>query len=269
MADVFSTQEICAARQILDDLEQGRFDAATQALCGLKDEIYAAIPASKRQSLGITWAVQRISSLFVAVCSSPAQLRDAALALYSHLPSGERALGGPIFMLGEYGCGYPGEVFAFFESVGGSADWVVREFAAAGFRRLIRPNREAVHAWLLRMARHRSPNLRRLAGETLRPVTYNRWLNDEPEYSLSVLHLLFRSALSATSVGNNLSDLSRRNPELIFGVVQELVASGDPNSAWIAYRACRNLVKKEPQRVLEVLGVEEYHYKDRHAFRED
>ena len=115
----------------------------------------------------------------------------------------------------------------------------------------------------------REPNLRRMVSEALRPVTENRWLHQQPEYSLSVLRLMFAEAqpYPRTSVGNNLSDLSRRNPELIFAIVGELIASGDPNSRWIAHRACRNLVKADPIRVMDLLGVDEYHYKDRHYTR--
>ena len=104
-----------------------------------------------------------------------------------------------------------------------------------------------------------------MVSESLRPVTDNRWIHDQPEYSLSVLRLMFAESHSypRTSVGNNLSDLARRQPELVYGLVQELAASGDRNSYWIAYRACRNLVKKEPDRVMDLLGVDEYKYKKR------
>jgi len=59
----------------------------------------------------------------------------------------------------------------------------------------------------------------------------------------------------------------RRQPELVYGLVGDLVASGDPNSGWIAHRACRNLVKVDPRRVMDLLGVDEYHYKDRNFYR--
>ena len=100
-------------------------------------------------------------------------------------------------------------------------------------------------------------------------VTVNRWLNKEPDYSLSVLRLMFREAhpYPRTSVGNNLSDLSRYHPELIFGIVQELVGTQDKNSYWIAERVCRNLVKQAPRRVMDLLEVDEYHYKDRNFYR--
>jgi 3-methyladenine DNA glycosylase AlkC len=84
-----------------------------------------------------------------------------------------------------------------------------------------------------------------------------------------VLRLMFAEAhpYPRTSVGNNLSDLSRRQPERIYTIVQELVESKNANSAWIAHRACRNLVKTDPRRVMDLLGIEEYHYKDRHYFK--
>ena len=63
------------------------------------------------------------------------------------------------------------------------------------------------------------------------------------------------------SVGNGLSDLARWLPDLVYGLVEELVAGGDKNSYWIAYRACRNLVKQDPIRVMDLLHVDEYRYK--------
>ena len=72
-----------------------------------------------------------------------------------------------------------------------------------------------------------------------------------------------------TSVGNNLSDLARNLPDLVYKIVEELVESGDKNSYWIAYRACRNLVKKEPNRVMGLLQVDEYRYKNNKYTRSD
>ncbi|KPK14404.1 MAG: hypothetical protein AMK69_28665, partial [Nitrospira bacterium SG8_3] len=131
------------------------------------------------------------------------------------------------------------------------------------FRRLIKAYPAKMQAFLLRQVKSEDPNLRRFVSETLRPVQENKWFYKDPEYSLSVLRHLFRESASypRTSVGNNLSDLARRLPELVYELVEELVASGDKNSYWIAYRACRNLVKKEPVRVMDLLGVDEYKYK--------
>ncbi len=82
---------------------------------------------------------------------------------------------------------------------------------------------------------------------------------------MSILRHLFAEPepYPRTSVGNNLSDLAKHHPNLIYGIVDELVRSGNKNSYWIAYRACRNLVKREPLKVMDLLRVDEYRYKKR------
>jgi 3-methyladenine DNA glycosylase AlkC len=241
-----------------------------QELRRLNNEIYAAIPAKQRISRGITWVAQRISDLLAEVCQSDAEIKAISLTLHENLEQGDRLQGAPIFLMAEYGARHLQDVLAFFEEVANADDWVVREFAQGAFRKLISLHKATVLPWLQQCAASENPNLRRFAAETLRPVTTNRWLTKEPEYSLSVLRLMFKEAhpYPRTSVGNNLSDLSRRQPEAIFSLAQELVASGDKNSYWIAYRACRNLVKKEPLRVMNILGADEYHYKDRNFYRD-
>ena len=52
-------------------------------------------------------------------------------------------------------------------------------------------------------------------------------------------------------------------------MVEKLINSHDKNSYWIAYRACCNLVKKEPIRVMDLLKVNEYKYKKRIHYRKD
>jgi len=115
------------------------------------------------------------------------------------------------------------------------------------------------------------PKLRRFVSGSLRPVAENRWLQKQPEFSVSILKYLFKesSAYPRTSVGNNLSEFDRGNPNLIYHVVQDIVDSGDKNSYWIAYKACRNLVKKEPLKAMGILQVDEYKYKQRLYKRSD
>jgi 3-methyladenine DNA glycosylase AlkC len=266
MKDDFSENEIRAAEIICAALTSNRVDSAISLLRALKDEIYSAIAEKQRIGRGITWVVQRIARLFARTCGSEANLRLAGLALTAHLTPDDILLGVPIFMLGEYGENHPTEIYEFFTGMADSPDWVVREFAQAGFRPVITPNRETVLPWLKEMATDESPNRRRFVAEALRPVTTNHWITKEPDYSLGVLRLMFREAhpYPRTSVGNNLSDLSRRQPEVIYAIVKELVELQDDNSTWIAARACRNLVKADACKVMDLLGVEEYHYKDRH-----
>jgi len=70
-------------------------------------------------------------------------------------------------------------------------------------------------------------------------------------------------------VGNNLSDLSRQLPELVFEIVKELMSRENENSQWIANRACRNLIKMEPLRVMDLLKVDTYVYKTKKYKRVD
>ena len=131
----------------------------------------------------------------------------------------------------------------YFETAATSAEWDVREFAQMFFRKFIKKYPVEMKAYFLRLVSSEDANIRRFVGETLRPVQENQWFYQQPEYPLSILRHLFqeRSPYPRTSVGNNLSDLARRLPELVYDLVVELVASGDKNSYWIASRACRNL----------------------------
>jgi 3-methyladenine DNA glycosylase AlkC len=271
MKDDFTDQERASALAILAQLAKGDIVLGVDSLRTLKDEIYAAIPPRLRQSRGITWVLQRLSRLLIAEVSNPEQLHSIASILDKAIAREDVLMGVPIFLMAEYGKTNPTQVFPFFEQAADSEDWVVREFAQAGFRWLIKPCRAVALPWLKRMAQSDRPNLRRFVGETLRPVVENQWLNKEPQASLDILRLLFREThpYPRTSVGNNLSDLSRRNPDLILAVVKELVESGNQNSYWIAYRACRNLVKRVPLQVMDLLHVDEYHYKDRNFYRRE
>ena len=262
-------EDIRSAQAILSAFAQKDYSQGVAILRNLKDEIYASIPHKLRISRGITWVLERASQLLIHECETEEGIFRLGQDLYTQMDKSDVLQGVAIFLMAEYGKGHPSQAFEFFEEIADAEDWVVREVAQGGFRRVIGPNKAVVFPWLRKMATAESPNLRRFASETLRPVVENKWLYREPETSLSVLRLLFREAhpYPRTSVGNNLSDLSRRLPELIFSIVEELVAMGNDNSCWIAYRACRNLVKKQPERVMDILGVDEYHYKDRNFYK--
>jgi 3-methyladenine DNA glycosylase AlkC len=182
-----------------------------------------------------------------------------------------RSKGVALGILSFYGIEEYTKVLPFFESSASSDDWNLREFAQMFFRKLIQTHPNEMHEYLLKLVKSRDSNTRRFVSETLRPVKENRWFYSNPEYPLSILRHLFkeRAEYPRTSVGNNLSDLARHRPELVFGVVRVLVQSGDQNSYWIAYRACRNLVKKEPIKVMDLLEVDEYRYKKKVYLRSD
>ncbi len=159
----------------------------------------------------------------------------------------------------------------YFEKAAACDNWDVREMAQMFFRKLIKKYPDEMQKYLVQLTKSENENVRRFVSETSRPVCENRWFQKEPGYSLRILRNLFKekSAYPRTSVGNNLSDLARYNPELVYSLVKELVDSGDKNSYWIAYRACRNLVKKEPERVMDLLKLDEYKYKNNKYTRSD
>jgi 3-methyladenine DNA glycosylase AlkC len=123
----------------------------------------------------------------------------------------------------------------------------------------------------MKLVRSTDPNLRRFVSESLRPVVENRWFHNQPEYAVDIIHHLFQESdpYPRTSVGNNLSDWMRVDQETIWPIVVKLAKNGDKNSYWIAYRACRNYVKKQPAKVMDLLQVNEYKYKNRIHKRED
>jgi 3-methyladenine DNA glycosylase AlkC len=158
-----------------------------------------------------------------------------------------------------------------FETAAGDDSWIIRECASGLFRKLIKSFPDQVHDWYLELVKSDNPLKRRFSSESLRPVVENRWIHKQPDYALSIIRQLFQESETypRTSVGNSLSDWIRVNQELAFPIVEELAQNGDKNSYWIAYRACRNLVKKEPLKVMDLLGVDEYKYKTRIHYRKD
>ncbi|MBL7136576.1 MAG: hypothetical protein ISS81_08325 [Candidatus Marinimicrobia bacterium] len=170
-----------------------------------------------------------------------------------------------------YGLNDYKKVLHYFKSAATSFNWDVRELSAILFRKLIKKYPDEMKIYLLQIVKSEDANIRRFVSETLRPVKENQWFYKNPDYPLSILKNIFKESSSypRTSVGNNLSDLARRLPELVYGIVKELVDSRDKNSYWIVYRACRNLVKKEPIKVMDLLKVDEYKYKKRIHKRSD
>lgn len=158
-----------------------------------------------------------------------------------------------------------GTVLRVFESAAAESDWIVRECCSGLVRPLVKAFSQELRTWYLELVKSPDPNLRRFVSESLRPVVENRWFHKDPDYALGIIKNLFTESdpYPRTSVGNSLSDWLRVDQEQTWPIVCQLARSGNPNSYWIAYRACRNLVKKNPSEVLELLGVDEYRYKGR------
>jgi len=224
-----------------------------EALIGM---LHENIDDKKRISYGITYVISLLSKMFFEACDNPYK---GGLAMYENMQSFRvRCLG--LGVLSHVGIERPDDILPILGEASSSDQWETKEFV-----------QEKARAFLIEMAKSDDANKRRLASESLRPVAENKWINDNPDFSLSVLRLLFKESAPypRVSVGNNLSDLSRKHPELIFSIVEELMALNDKNAEFIAHRACRNLVIKDPLRVMDILGCDEYKYKNRHYKRSE
>ncbi|MBN1293252.1 MAG: hypothetical protein JXB48_15545 [Candidatus Latescibacteria bacterium] len=256
---------------IIEHALRGHYETAANSIIQIIDKLYDAIPDNKRISYGRVFTVKTLTSyLHTRFAETNAPVLEIASALFVQSED-YKVKGVSLGLLSLYGLhDYP-PVLPYFEEGAASYNWDVREMAAIFFRKLIKKYPDAMKDFLMRLAQSENANVRRFVAETLRPVQENRWFYRQPDYPLSVLRLMFHESnpYPRTSVGNNLSDLARRLPELVYSLVEELVKSGDKHSCWIACRACRNLVKKEPVRVMDVLGVDEYKYKKRVYVRGD
>jgi len=250
---------------IIDNTLQGKYAQAIAHVSNVLGELYDNIPENKRVSFGIVYTIQVLSKyLFSSLVEIDANVFETSKAMFEKSKDAH-AKGVALGILSFYGIEEYEKVMPFFKASASSTDWNMREFAQMFFRKLIQKWPDEMKKYLLELTKSKNPHIRRFVGETLRPVKENRWFYKNPEYSLSILRKLFKesSEYPRTSIGNNLSDLARHLPELVFGLLQELVDTGNQNSYWIAYRACRNLVKKEPIRVMDLLHVDEYRYKKR------
>ena len=244
---------------------QGEYDLARGNIIQVIDELYANIPDNKRISYGIVHVVKTLSEyLYTHLVEIDAPVYLIASHMFKKSDD-FKGKGVSLGMLSFYGLGDYKRALPYFEYTAASSDWKMREFAQMFFRKLIKKHPGEMKEYLLKLVKSEDANIRRFVAETLRPVQENRWFYRNPDYPLPILRNMFKesSPYPRTSVGNNLSDLARRLPDLVYDLVAELVNSGDENSYRIAYRACRNLVKRDPVKVMDLLKVDEYRYKKR------
>jgi 3-methyladenine DNA glycosylase AlkC len=256
-------------RSIIGNIKKNRYDLVTRNILKVIDRLYANIPDNKRISYGIVHVLNTLTDYLHAKLNESNLLQAGTEIFENSTEFKIRSIG--LGLISCYGLIDYSSVKPYFRMAAADEYWDMRETAAHFFRRIIRKYPKEVKPFLIECVKADDPNVRRFASETLRPVSINQWIQTNPDYSLSILKHLFKEKVPypRTSVGNNLSDLARRNPEIIYGIVDKLVKSGNKNSYWIAYRACRNLVKKEPQRVMDLLGIDEYKYKDRQFRRNE
>jgi 3-methyladenine DNA glycosylase AlkC len=250
---------------IVRDILQKEYDKASDRIAAIVLELRASIPVEKRISYGVVHSIRVLSEfLFKQLAEAKVPAFEVASKIYA-IADDHKAKAVALGMLTCHGLYEYQSVIPFFNSAASSSDWNMREISQMFFRKLIKVHPGEAREYLVRLSTSTDCHLRRFVAETLRPVSENGWLYGKPDYSIAILRRLFREKYreARTSVGNNLSDLARKLPDIVYTLVRELVESGDENSYWIAYRACRNLVKKEPERVMDLLRVNSYKYKTR------
>ena len=256
---------------ITDRLLQGDYDSSITGISRILGQMYDNIPENKRISYGIVHTIKILSEhLYARLADADAPVLRIASRIFD-ASSDPNVKGVAIGILSYCGLSDYKTVLPYFESAAASPDWDLREHTQMFFRKLIKKHPDEMRTYLLRLSKAKDANLRRFLAETLRPVQENRWFYKQPDYPLSILRGMFKEGAEypRTAVGNNLSDLARQLPDLVYNLVAELVESGDKNSYWIAYRACRNLVKSDPIKVMGLLKTDEYKYKDRVYKRSD
>ncbi len=225
--------------------------------------MYNNIPDNKRISYGSYYVTKTLGTRLFEILETSEIKYFEIMCNVLEQSKNRHTQGVSLQVISYYGLEHLYEVLPVFKSAAANDHWEVREFAAGFINKLTKKHPKEVKEFYLSIVNSDDSNVRRFVSESLRPVSENRWLFKDSEYSLSIIRHLFKekSPYPRTSVGNLLSDWSKKNPELVFDIVKNLVESNDKNSYWIAYRACRNLVKKEPKKVMDLLKTDEYKYK--------
>jgi 3-methyladenine DNA glycosylase AlkC len=252
-------------KKIIENIVKGKYNLAVINVGLYFDKLYKKIPSKKRISYGRVHVIKILSKYIFDKLSEKGSVNfEVAADLYGN-SNDFKSKGVSLGIISFCGVEEPKRTLPYFVSAADSPDFDTREMAQMFFRKIIKEHPSTAKKILLNLVGSSYSNIRRFVAETLRPVKENKWFHERPEYPLSILRNLFKenSPYPRTSVGNNLSDLSKQNPELVYKLVEELVGNRNENSYWIAYRACRNLAKKDKNKVMKLLKVDEYIYKNK------
>ncbi len=252
-------------KEIIENILKGNYKLAVNNIELIFDKLYKKIPDKKRISFGRVHVIKLLSKNIYEKLSEIGSVNfEIAADLYEN-SNDFKSKGVSLGIISFCGLEDPKRTLPYFVSAADSPDFDSRELAQMFFRKIIKKHPPTAKKILLNLVNSSYSNVRRFVAETLRPVQENKWFYERPEYPLSILRNLFKESSSypRTSVGNNLSDLAKHHPDLVYKIVKELVGSENENSHWIAYRACRNLIKKDKNKVLNLLKVDVYKYKNK------
>ncbi len=244
------------------------YDSVVKIFNGVTNDI----PEKKRISTGRYSVVKELGVCFYyQLCSYD---RDVVafgnnFFEYTQGDSFIRSLGVQIICLNALANGPNENFLLFMENAATDEDWILRECSSGFIRRVVKEFPSEMHKWYLEMVKSDNPFKRRFACESLRPVVENSWFKKKPEYPFSIIENLYEEPCEypRSSIGNSLSDWLRIDENFTLPIVKKLAMSKNKNSRWIAFRSLRNIVKVKPIEVMDILGVDEYVYKDRKFYR--
>jgi len=237
-------------------------------------QIYTDIPPNKRISYGRYSIIKKMGEIIYPQLNEiNVDIQALAYGIFEKQESDcfVRSLGIQLASIFATETGELNQVLILFERAAIDKTWEVRESAVGFVRKLIKEYPDFMHKWFFEKTKSESHLLRRFVCESLRPVAENRWFKNNSDYPFPILKNLFTESAEypRTSIGNGLSDWIRINEKVSLPIVKELATNGNKNSYWIAYRACRNLVKKNPILVMDILKTDSYKYKNRKYLRKD
>lgn len=150
------------------------------------------------------------------------------------------------------------------------ADFTHLFTAEFAMRWYVRERLTEVHPIIMRWTTSESPHIRRLASECLRPRLpwggHIKTLQKDPALILMVIERLKDdpSRYVQKSVGNNLNDISKDQPELVLAICKRWLDDASPVRQQIVKRALRTLIKRGEPAVFPLLGYTEKPLLDTH-----
>lgn len=261
-------------QKLISTIKSSDISDIASGLAKIIEKIRMDIPEKKRISYGRYSIIKKMGlSMYPLLCEKGVEIYGFVSEMFDNPKHDPFVRSLSIQLLTIHGAksGELENVLTLLEKAAMDNDWEVRECSAGFVRKLIKKYPDAMLTWYLKIVGSENPMQRRFACESIRPVADNGWFKKNPDFAHSIIKHLYKESdvYPRTSIGNSLSDWMRIDEKRTLKTVRKLVSSGNKNSYWIAYRACRNLVKREPLLVMDILKTDQYIYKDRKFYRKD
>ncbi len=221
-------------------------------------EIKNSIPENQKIGKGIVWSLRQVRMQVLKEVPLDLQKRSLEILISSNLWQIRKFTA---FLAS--GCARIENSIVFYidfvKKAANDSHFGVRESAQMALRELLQVFPDQIILVYKKWILDSNEFTRRCVSESLRPVLVNgrNWIREKPDKAIEILKYINRdpSLYVRKSVGNNLSDISRRNPELVLETLREWLLENDydKRTLFIARKACRNIVKNNPKDVNKLL----------------